>query len=319
MQIAMRGATDIGQLRRANEDSFGLFPQCNTVIVCDGMGGHAAGEVASNRAVETVEAFLLRGNGFPPPGPPDAERTSIPPDAADLVWAIRLANRRVYQIAQSQQQMMGMGTTLVAVRFSGGAVTICHVGDSRAYRFRDGQLVPVTTDHSLVAELLTRNEITPEQARTFSERNIITRALGTRPSVAIDVRVVPAATGDWYMLCSDGLCGVIGDEQIATVLAAHRNDPEQAVHALIAAANDAGGPDNVTVAIAVIVEANDARDTATERETETIPESSEEAAQTEIAFLEKLFPPTASSEKSPDDAATDRIPIIPADLLPNDK
>lgn len=309
MQIAMRGATDIGQLRRVNEDSFGLIPQCNTVVVCDGMGGHAAGEVASNRAVETVEAYLLRRNGLPQLGTPDDETPAIPADAAALVWAVRLANRRVYQIAQSQQQMMGMGTTLVAAQFSTGAVTVCHVGDSRAYRFRGGQLVPVTTDHSLVAELLSRNEITPEQARTFSERNIITRALGTRPSVAVDVSVMPAVTGDWYMLCSDGLCGVIADDEISAILAAHDSDPEQAIRALIAAANDAGGPDNVTVAIAVIVESGEAPDTVTQEQTKTIPESSEDAAQSEAAFLEKLFPSAEPAEKSLDDADTDRIPI----------
>jgi serine/threonine protein phosphatase PrpC len=258
--------------------------------------------------VETVEAFLSRGDTLPELGPPDPNRSSLSPAASGLVWAIRLANRRVFQIAQAQQQMHGMGTTLVAARLLDGAVTICHVGDSRAYRFSQGTLTPVTTDHSLVAELLEREEITPEQARTFAERNIITRALGTRPSVAVDVNILPAVADDWYLLCSDGLCGVIEDEKIESLLRAGANDPEQTVKKLIAAANEAGGPDNITVAIAVTEDTESPP--ITSAISETVPESSDGAAEKEIACLDKLFPPNQSGTDSAlEDTSTDRIPI----------
>jgi serine/threonine protein phosphatase PrpC len=311
ISVAMHGDTDIGRVRRINEDSFRLMPPCAALVVCDGMGGHAAGEIASQHAVETVEACLLRGRQVAPP-PADLARSELgvlPPEAIDLVWAVRLANRRVYQTAQTQRQMRGMGTTLVAVRFAPGTAIICHVGDSRAYRFRDGRLEAMTVDHSLVAELVAQNEITPEQARTFADRNIITRALGTRPVVAVDVSVLGVRTGDWYLLCSDGLSGAITDEEIATILARRAQDPKRAVGDLIAAANEAGGPDNITVAIAAVRAAEG--DGCGSPLSETVPEPSEDAAEQEIASLGALFREPAHSA-TPPEVQTDKIPIDPS-------
>jgi protein phosphatase len=286
--VALFGDSDIGRVRRINEDSFRLIPDRETMVVCDGMGGHAAGEVASQRAAETVEAYLMRVDELERPVLQlAASGHGLAPEAEDLVWAVRLANRRVFQTAQSQKQNRGMGTTLVAARFLPGLAVICHVGDSRAYLFRNGKLKPITTDHSLVAELLAQNEITAEQARTFPDRNIITRALGTRPVVAVDVTVMPVARGDWYVLCSDGLCGAIDDDEMADVVGKHSGDPAAAIDALIAAANAAGGHDNITVAIAEVREAPEA--VSASSEALTVPETDDSTIAMEESLIDSLF------------------------------
>ncbi len=307
--VALFGDSDIGRVRRINEDSFCLIPARGTMVVCDGMGGHAAGEVASQRAVETVAAYLMRTDEIERPASPiQVSGSPLPQEAEDLVWAVRLANRRVFQTAQSQKQTRGMGTTLVAARFLPGRAVICHVGDSRAYVFRDGTLHPITIDHSLVAELLAQNEITAEQARTFPDRNIITRALGTRPVVSVDVTVMPTARGDWYLLCSDGLCGAIADEEMAAVVKRNAGDPAKAIDALIEAANGAGGHDNITIAIAEVREAADS--TVARIDAMTVPEADDRTIAIEEALIDKLF----SSDQSASDyveANTDKIPIRP--------
>lgn len=306
--VELFGDSDIGRVRRINEDSFRLIPERETMVVCDGMGGHAAGEVASQRAVETVEAYLMRSEVLGRPPALGTSRVALPPEAEDLIWAVRLANRRVFQTAQSQKQNRGMGTTLVAARFVPGHAVICHVGDSRAYLFRHGKLHPITVDHSLVAELLAQNEITAEQARTFPDRNIITRALGTRPVVAVDVTVMPVAKGDWYLLCSDGLCGAIEDEEIAAVVARNAGSPSGAIDALIAAANAAGGHDNITVAIAEVREAPGG--SAADAQSTTVPESDDSMMNLEESLLQTLFDADTTSARYVE-ANTDKIPIRP--------
>jgi len=286
--VALFGDSNIGRVRRINEDSYRLIPDRETMVVCDGMGGHAAGEVASQRAAETVEAYLMRVEELDRPALQLASvGHTLAPEAEDLVWAVRLANRRVFQTAQSQKQNRGMGTTLVAARFLPGLAVICHVGDSRAYLFRNGKLKPITIDHSLVAELLAQNEITAEQARTFPDRNIITRALGTRPVVAVDVTVMPVARGDWYVLCSDGLCGAIDDDEMANVVAKNAGDPAAAIDALIAAANSAGGHDNITVAIAEVREAPESASASSEAL--TVPETDDSTIAMEESLIDSLF------------------------------
>ena len=306
--VALFGDSDIGRVRRINEDSYCLIPERETMVVCDGMGGHAAGEVASQRAVETVAAYLMRVGEFErPPSPLAGDESSLPREAEDLVWSVRLANRRVFQTAQSQKHTRGMGTTLVAARFVPGRAVICHVGDSRAYLFRNGALEPITVDHSLVAELLAQNEITAEQARTFPDRNIITRALGTRPVVSVDVTVMPVAQGDWYLLCSDGLCGAIDDDEMAAVVKRHADDPTSAIDALIEAANAAGGHDNITVAIAEVRDA--AGSVAAASDSMTVPETDESTNNIEEALIDRLFDGSDSMSEYVE-ADTDKIPIF---------
>lgn len=303
--IRMTGATHVGRVRRVNEDSYRLLPEAHTLVVCDGMGGHAAGEEASQRAVEVYSQYILNrenlATSLPAPDVDELDGTTVPP-----VLAIRLANRSVFERAQSQRSMRGMGTTLVSAQFHDGYVAIYHVGDSRAYRYTGDGLEQLTIDHSLLAELRAQGEITAEQERDFPERNVITRALGTHPSVQVDVRTVATQKGDWYLLCSDGLCGYIEDPDIQRVLGNAYPDAEKAVHALIDVANEAGGHDNVTVAIAV-VESAGATDQAMEFSL-TVPQSSYDDSIAETKVLSELG--LIDEAADDDDADTDKIRIV---------
>lgn len=305
LKVSLYGDSDIGRVRRINEDSFELIPAKQAMVVCDGMGGHAAGEVASKRAVQTFRTYLMHD--------PRTMRTSLATlpypklsaEALDMVQAVRLANRSVFMTAQEKRGMRGMGTTLVAARFTSEQALICHVGDSRAYHFSKGKLRGLTTDHSLLAELKAQGELTPEQERNFPERNVITRALGTRPSVSVDVAAVPVVVGDWIMLCSDGLCGYVEDIDIERTLMGCYPDPEKAIRYLIEAANSAGGHDNVTIAIAVIDQVDIEDDQAAL--SATIPEATPSEEELEIAYIDEML-----QEDHPidDDEDTDRIRIV---------
>jgi PPM family protein phosphatase len=220
--------TDTGRQRRANEDS--LLARSPLFVVADGMGGAQAGEVASRIAIESFQ-----------PGLPDASQPELA--LADLA---RAANTRIHELSHSNAEQAGMGTTLTAVYVGEQEVAIAHVGDSRAYCLRNGQLQRLTDDHSLVDELMRQGRLTPEEAVEHPQRSVITRALGPEGMVEVDTRSVRARPGDVYLLCSDGLTTMIGEDQIAEVLLAHPR-LRDAGEALIAAANEAGGRDNITV------------------------------------------------------------------------
>ncbi len=222
--------TDTGRQRRDNEDS--AFVRAPVFVVADGMGGARAGEVASALAVAEFQQAL------PDRGSP-AER---------LTTRIRAANRRIYELSQTEHEHAGMGTTLTAVYVGDDELAIAHVGDSRAYIYRDGTLTRLTQDHSLVEELVRQGKLTEEQAAEHPQRSIITRALGIEADVEVDTWTYPARAGDVVLLCSDGLTSMIDEEQIAEILAA---EPvlDRAGDRLIDAANDAGGRDNITVVL----------------------------------------------------------------------
>jgi len=222
--------TDTGLQRRANEDS--LLARSPLFVVADGMGGAQAGEVASRIAVESFQ-----------PGLPDASE----PELA-LAALARDANTRIHELSHANAEHAGMGTTLTAVYVGEREVAIAHVGDSRAYCLRDGQLLRLTDDHSLVDELMRQGRLTPEEAVEHPQRSVITRALGPEGMVEVDTRSFRGRSGDVYLLCSDGLTTMISEEQIVSTLVAHPRLPE-AGEALIAAANDAGGRDNITVVL----------------------------------------------------------------------
>ncbi len=228
--VEMFEGTDTGRQRRANEDSY--FVASPLFVVADGMGGARAGEVASRTAVEAFE------EGLPEAGSPEERLARVIVDA----------NQRIHGKAQADDQLAGMGTTLTAVWVGGTDISIAHVGDSRAYLFRDGQLVPLTQDHSLVNELVQRGKLTPEQAAEHPQRSIITRALGPEASVEVDTQSRRARDGDVYLLCSDGLTSMIDDGAVGRVLAA-AGSLEEAGRGLIEAANQAGGRDNITVVL----------------------------------------------------------------------
>jgi protein phosphatase len=222
--------TDTGRQRRANEDS--LLAIDPLFVVADGMGGAQAGEVASRIAVESFQLGLA-----------DSTRPEL-----GLAELARAANARIHELSHSNAEHAGMGTTLTAAYVGEHDVAIAHVGDSRAYCLRDGQLLRLTDDHSLVDELLRQGRLTPEEAVEHPQRSVITRALGPEGTVEVDTRSFAARAGDVYLLCSDGLTTMISEEKIAGTLLAHPR-LRDAGEALIAAANDAGGRDNVTVVL----------------------------------------------------------------------
>jgi protein phosphatase len=228
--VEQYAATDTGLQRRANEDS--LLARSPLFVVADGMGGAQAGEVASRIAVEAFRHGL---------------DDSAKPEVA-LVDLAREANSRIHELSHSNAEQAGMGTTLTAVYVGEKEVTIAHVGDSRAYCLRDGELLRLTDDHSLVDELMRQGRLTPEEAVEHPQRSVITRALGPETTVEIDSSSYQGRTGDVYLVCSDGLTTMVPEAQLIELLLAHPKLSE-AGEALIAAANEAGGRDNITVVL----------------------------------------------------------------------
>lgn len=224
--------TDIGKVRKQNEDAAWFDEKRAVFAVADGMGGHLAGEVASRLAIEAIERMAA------------AHRV---PSAAALKEAVADAHETIARHAQEHQECTGMGTTLSVLWRGGGYVYIAHVGDSRIYRFRDGELEQITQDHSLVEELVRAGLITREQARTHSRRNIITRALGTEGDNTPDILVTDVKKGDLFLLCTDGLTGMVEDSEIRDTLA--ELPLERAADALMQKALDAGARDNVTLVL----------------------------------------------------------------------
>jgi PPM family protein phosphatase len=232
LQIAEHaGTTDVGRQRNSNEDALVCSPPL--FAVADGMGGARAGEVASGMAIAVLEEDT------------DAGAAPVEAHMADLV---REANRRIYELSTDDESRRGMGTTLTVARLHEGDVSVAHVGDSRAYRLRDGELEQLTNDHSLVAELERSGQITAEAAVHHPQRSIITRALGPEPDVEVDTYTIAGREGDVFLLCSDGLTGMISDDEVASIL---RGSPglDEAAGELVRAANQSGGKDNITVVL----------------------------------------------------------------------
>jgi protein phosphatase len=222
--------TDTGRARAENEDN--AYARPPLYVVADGMGGAQAGEVASALAVDEFRGGLVAD------GTPEQRLTE----------RVQAANRRIYETARQKLEHEGMGTTLTAVYLDDSNLAVAHVGDSRAYIFRDGELIRLTHDHSLVEELIRRGKLTPEQAAAHPQRSIITRALGIEPEVEVDTWTYPMRAGDVVLLCSDGLTSMVDESRIAAVLA-EQHDLDAAGERLIAEANEAGGRDNITVVL----------------------------------------------------------------------
>jgi serine/threonine protein phosphatase PrpC len=251
MRLVFAAATDVGRMRKNNEDSY--LSQKPVAAVADGMGGHSAGEVASAIAIEELAALRDRG--------PWENETAA---TDDLKQAILRANRRIREMAASDRKLNGMGTTLVALLEDGDLVHLANVGDSRGYLLRQGELSQVTVDHSLVQELVDDGRLSPEDAEHHPQRSVITRALGIDREVEFDLFTYKLQLGDRLLLCSDGLSDVVEPTQIRNVLLRVRN-PYEAARRLIEVANEQGGPDNITV---IVVDAvDDAAAEAIEEET----------------------------------------------------
>ncbi|HWQ21332.1 MAG TPA: PP2C family serine/threonine-protein phosphatase [Clostridia bacterium] len=249
MRVIAAGWTDIGLQRRVNEDSFAVVQEGKEVelqgacyVVCDGLGGAQAGEVASRTAVETFIAAW------------SSRELSAEDTKQRLRLAVHEANAVVYRLSLSSEELNGMGTTLVALVPHAGRAYVCNVGDSRCYRLREGVLTQLTEDHTMAADMVRQGLLDPAYTREVSERNILTRAVGTAPRVEVDVVSDELSARDRYLLCSDGLWGTASESDLQAGLAG--GSPEEAAHRLVDLANTCGGPDNST---AVVVDVQDDR------------------------------------------------------------
>jgi protein phosphatase len=246
--------SDPGLRRTSNEDSYCTRADLGLYVVADGMGGHVAGEVASRVAVEAIQQFIQETTGA------DKNRTwpfpfepALSFAANRLKAAFRLANRRIASTIADSQDLRGMATTASALLAAADGVCVAHVGDSRVYALRNSSLEQLTHDHSWVEEQVRAGTMTPVAAKQHPWRNVVTRALSGGEDPEVDVREITLARGERYLLCSDGLFSVVGDERIATILSDRSTPLEQVCSRLVAVANAAGGPDNIT---ALVLEVN---------------------------------------------------------------
>ena len=257
MNVTAAGLSDVGLQREHNEDSFCILAEHRLFVVADGMGGHRAGDIASRMATAEVKAFFdatsLDTDGTASPHEEDSE---LDEQQNLLVSAVKLANQRIFQASIHNRSVQGMGTTIVGALFnrSERKIHIAHVGDSRAYCVRDGAITQLTRDHSLLNDyLLVMPNLTDAQKERLPS-NVITRALGMQDAVAVDLCVERVKAGDIYVLCSDGLNGMVSDERILELVRSSDGDIEWASKALVAEANQNGGEDNITVVLVRIAE-----------------------------------------------------------------
>lgn len=248
-KITAASLSDVGQKRNHNEDNVLVDEELGLFAVADGMGGHAAGEVASGAAIAAVEDFVQLAHRDENITWPFAVRDELSRSENVIHTAVALANQQVCSLAGENSAFGGMGTTIAALYFSGEYAHVCHVGDSRVYRLRGGKLECLTQDHSWVNEQLQRNIISQEEARNHRWRNVITRALGNRTDVEIDLRTIELEPGDLFMLCSDGLTTMIPDNLIYQILQSDPTQPQRLCEELVRTANEAGGLDNISVVL----------------------------------------------------------------------
>ncbi|SEK18839.1 Stp1/IreP family PP2C-type Ser/Thr phosphatase [Ectothiorhodospira marina] len=244
LQIA--GCTDPGRTRARNEDAIGEDAELGLMVLADGMGGHSGGDVASRMAVDTILGELRQALGRVGG---NAQGKGTDETSLQVREAIIQANRAIHEAAADDVRNTGMGTTLAVALLRPGTIILAHVGDSRIYRFRNGQLEQMTVDHTLIQELVDRGLCNADQARTSLNRNLVTRALGIDSTVAVDIRQEPVMPGDLYLLCSDGLNDMLEDAIIEDILSRHQTHLQEATRELVRHANDSGGRDNISVLI----------------------------------------------------------------------
>lgn len=249
MRAVAAGLTDVGLQRDHNEDSFSVVPQHDLFVVADGMGGHQAGDVASKLATQAITEFFETVATEDVTWPFSFD-PSLSEEENRLVTGVRLANRQIVELGNSSSEHQGMGTTVVASLFSPrrARLYIAHVGDSRAYRIRNGEIEQITKDHSLVNDYLAAMPDMSEEQKSELPKNVITRALGMQEQVAVDVGSFDAQVGDLYLLCSDGLSGMIDDEELLQLSTAS-DDLVETCQRLVNTANEHGGEDNVTAVL----------------------------------------------------------------------
>src|SRR5258708_8146732 len=244
MQVKSFGLTHVGRQRQHNEDSFLVEDKAKLYLVADGMGGHAAGEIASRIAVDSISEFILHTKEDDGTGP-HAYDEQYRRSTKRLMAAVRMANTRVLEAMRKDARLRGMGTTVVACLGDDDMMAFAHVGDSRAYLIRDGSLSRITNDHSWVFEQVQAGMLTEAEAEKHPLRNVITRALGGALSVNPDATEVESRSGDLYLICSDGLTGMVPEDEILPVVTGNDSDLEKACRTLIDTANEPGGLDDV--------------------------------------------------------------------------
>jgi serine/threonine protein phosphatase PrpC len=244
LRLRFSGTTDVGRVRDHNEDNLLIPSELPLAVVSDGMGGHACGEVASGIAVQTIDEYYRRTAADPPETWP-FRVPRLHNELDRMSTAIKLANTRIYETGTGDTGKKGMGCTVDAVFFCQGRAYIGHVGDSRVYRIRGGNITQLTEDHSLLNDYRRMKEMSGEEMENFPHKNVVVRALGLTPQVFVDVLVEEYARDDVYLLCSDGLCGMLDDATILSV-ALRFSSLDGAANALVQAANEAGGNDNIT-------------------------------------------------------------------------
>jgi len=244
------GQTDVGRRRKLNEDNYLVDPETNLFAVCDGMGGHTAGEVASKLAIETLAAFIRKSAGEEKDITwPYGLEANLSFEANRLKTAIKLANKKVFKAADNREEYTGMGTTVVAALVAGNVLTVGSAGDSRCYLLSKGKLRQITRDDSWVSAAWAEGILSSDEIERHPLRNVITKAVGAKDTLEVEVAEHPLAAGDVTLLCSDGLHAMIGDDEILRALTPHPDSLPEAAGRLIAAANDAGGKDNVSVVL----------------------------------------------------------------------
>lgn len=302
MQVEIKAATHIGKVREANEDSFCVLKSPDAAFICDGMGGHAAGATASQLAIDSIARIhqLAVAEARPSDKTKKSEQLAryfyqlnqqldptLPEAAIRMLNAVQLANARIHQTANINLNLLGMGTTVVGFGFIDNLSLVVHVGDSRAYCIRNQKIEQWTQDHSWVNELVQTGKIDPSEARKFPHRNVITRALGVNPTVRIDLRLDPVQVGDYFLISSDGLHDLIPEDEMLAQVLRHPDNLTQVLETLIALANAQGGRDNITVAIAKILETDNIPNEF--RFQDSIPEESQSQVELELKILSLLL------------------------------
>ena len=248
MHINAHGQSDVGRVRQSNEDSLGIYPNLLFYVVADGMGGHAAGEVASRMAIETMQSFILSTAQSEEVTWPIDIDPKLPSAVRRLIAAGKLANDRITHSSRENPKLNGMGTTMVAILVEQDTAYVAHVGDSRAYLVRNQKIEQLTQDHSLVNDYLHQGLLKKEDADRHPLKHVITRALGSNPNVEVDVRTVSIKPRDIFILCSDGLSNLVTEEEIQAQTLQSQENPQLACQKLVDLANNKGGEDNITVA-----------------------------------------------------------------------
>jgi protein phosphatase len=251
MQIKACGQSDVGRVRSTNEDAWGVFPDVLFFVVADGMGGHAAGEIASHLSVDMMREFMqASAQSSEVTWPADVDPNLSMP-VKRLVAAGKLANDHIYQASRANPKLNGMGTTMVSILVDQDIAYVAHVGDSRAYLIRDEKIQLLTEDHSLINDYISQGLLKIEEAGRHPLKHVITRALGSNGKVVVDVKPVPLSHGDVLLLCSDGLSNLLTPEDIRAGCLDALQEPQAACQRLIDLANKKGGEDNITVVLIV--------------------------------------------------------------------